>query len=1368
MLQRTHASQDVMTPLAVLLVQVADADASAWLTALRAGSIQVIHERVADAGALQAALAARTWDVVLADLDTPVVDGLQPLWPLHLAKVRHPGLPVVFITRHTDLRAAVAALKAGADDCLLATDLPQLAASVRAAVDRHAFALAARQPSTQPSEWKAVFDRAPVAQLLQLPFSTIKRINHKFVEQFGYSLAEVVGRHPAEIGMRVEDALLAPLVEALRAGAEVDRMDLHLRHKDGTQRLVLASSSQVWLDGTLHYLHSFVDVTVQRSAEQQARLSQMALASVSQGVLISGPDRLTLSVNRAFEAMTGYGEQELVGRSCAILQGPQTDPHAVALLRQALDAGQSHHCELRNYRKDGSKFWNELTVNPVFDSGGQLTHFVGIQRDITARVQDHRRLEQALAGASEGARTLDALLEHVPVGITIADAPDVRIRMVSRHGLELAGKPRGVLEGIPADRHSQAWTLFEADGTTPARNESLPLTRATLQGEQVRDEIWVLGDASGRRVPILCSAGPIRDASGHITGGIIAWRDDSERQAGQAQLKLAAQVFAQGREGVTVTDAHGCIVMVNQAFTEITGFSEAEILGRNPSALSSGRQGEAFYTDMWGAINTHGSWCGEIWNRRKDGTEYPEWLTISAVRDGQGAVTNYVGTFSDISEQVAARERIDWLSHFDPLTALPNRALLADRCAQHISTAHREGKPLAMMVLGIDKFRLINDTRGHAVGDQLLVAFAQRIGNNLREPDTVARVAGDEFVLVLPGGTVEGASLLALRLLHALQLPYTIDGAEFDITASIGVAIYPQDGLGFEDLFTAATVALHQAKGLGQAKHQFYNAAMFQSTVAQVALASALRGAVAQGQFRLHYQPFADLQTGIVGGMEALLRWTHPVLGEISPSRFIPVAESTGLILEIGAWVLRQACSDLRDWRARGVPAPTISVNLSPVQFRDEALVAHVRATLHEFDIPPNLISIELTEGALMEDVAHSEAVLRALKLAGVHLSLDDFGTGYSSLSYLKRFPFDKVKIDQSFVRGIGTIAQDAVIAKVVISMAHGLGLRVIAEGVETEAQCEFMRSNMCDEIQGYFFSHPLAKADIEALLVEGRHLPGHLVRVHTRQRTLLLVDDEINVVSALKRLLRLDGYRILSANSGQQGLEMLADNAVDIIVSDQRMPGMSGVDFLRQAKILYPDTIRIVLSGYTELKSVTDAINEGAVYRFLTKPWEDSQLRTFIREAFEHKELADENAQLNLKVRTANQELAASNRQLQEVLGRQQHEITRGELSLRVVRDALQYVPLPVIGLDDEGVVAFINAQAQTLLSGTGDLLGVELASVLPDLGAVLQVLPQGELASLRIADQPCQLRWHRMGEHSTASGKLLTLLPVAEADPP
>jgi len=764
---------------------------------------------------------------------------------------------------------------------------------------------------------------------------------------------------------------------------------------------------------------------------------------------------------------------------------------------------------------------------------------------------------------------------------------------------------------------------------------------------------------------------------------------------------------------------------------------------------------------MWEALGTEGHWSGEIWNKKKDGTIYPEWLAIAALHDAHGQTTHYVANFSDLSQSKAAESRIQWLSHFDPLTGLPNRTLLQDRAALTLSMVQRAGEPLSMMLVAMDHFSLVNDTLGHHLGDQLLVEMARRLSISVREQDTVARLGGKEFVLVLPGTDHLGAAHLATELLSKLSQPCTLGEHELSLTASIGIVSYPDNGADFEDLFKAVEIAMHRAQDKGRNNYQFYSTDLYAQVLARDAMTKALRQAIGLQQFHLVYQPQVDLQSGQICGLEALLRWTHPELGQVSPVQFIPLAEEAGLIIGIGEWVLNQACRDVRHWLDSGIEVPHVAINASPLQFHDNDFAAQVHHALKNANVDPALIYIEVTESALMADVPRNEAMLRALKELGIKLSLDDFGTGYSSLSYLKRFPFDQVKIDQSFVRDIATNPSDMMLVKVIISMAHGLGMKAIAEGVETEAQCDIMRTSMCDEIQGYFFSKPVGIQDIDAMFSQHQQLPEHLLRLQKPQRTLLLVDDEPNIVSALKRLFRRDGYDILTANSGAEGLALLAEHKIDLIISDQRMPGMTGVEFLRQAKANYPDTIRIVLSGYTELQSVTDAINEGAVFRFLTKPWDDEALREQIQKAFEYKELQEENRQLDIKIHSTNQELISVNRQLGDMLEAKRHQIERDENSLDIAREALQHMPLPVMGVDDEGLIAFVNAAAEQLLTHAGPLLGMELAFALPTVERAVTQLNEGLTGSVTLNGQDYHLSWHAMGQKSRSRGQLITLMP-------
>jgi diguanylate cyclase (GGDEF)-like protein/PAS domain S-box-containing protein len=750
------------------------------------------------------------------------------------------------------------------------------------------------------------------------------------------------------------------------------------------------------------------------------------------------------------------------------------------------------------------------------------------------------------------------------------------------------------------------------------------------------------------------STNGLLDDQGKLMGLVGVTRDITQRRAQQEQLQLAAQVLAQGREGITVTDASGRIILVNQAFTEITGYTQAEVLGQNPRMLQSGRQSAEFYSAMWDAILADGHWAGEVWNRRKDGSVYAEWLVISALRNAQRDISHYVGSFSDLSSVKAAENRILWLSHFDPLTGLPNRTTLHDRAAMSLSVVQRAEQPLAVMMVSVDQFGSISETRGHQVGDQLLVEVSQRLREGLREQDTVARLGSHEFVVLLPETPPSGAARVATEKLEALMKSILVDGQEIYITASIGLACFPENGTDLDALLKSAEIALHKAQNRGRGSYQFFNNDMYEQMAVREQIRSALRHAIALDQLHLLYQPQAELKSGKLCGLEALLRWEHPEFGLVPPSQFIPLAEDAGLIIEIGEWVFRQVCRDIGAWRSKQLTVPHVAINVSPLQFYDTNFLAMVASAISGSQIDPGLLYIEITEGALMHDVPHSESMIRSLKEIGVKLSLDDFGTGYSSLSYLKRFPFDQVKIDQSFVSDVTHDPNNIMLVQVIVSMAHGLGMLAIAEGVETEAQCEIMRTSACDEIQGYFFSRPIDGAQLETFLTGGETLPAHLLHLQKPQRTLLLVDDEPNILTALKRLFRRDGHLILSANSGAQALELLTQHRVDVIITDQRMPGMTGVEMLRAVKELYPDTIRIVLSGYTELQSVTDAINEGAVYRFLTKPWDDAQLREQVFKAFEQHDLAEQNRELDLRVRSANRELVAANRHLAELLDRE------------------------------------------------------------------------------------------------------------------
>ncbi|MBX9633612.1 MAG: EAL domain-containing protein, partial [Magnetospirillum sp.] len=534
----------------------------------------------------------------------------------------------------------------------------------------------------------------------------------------------------------------------------------------------------------------------------------------------------------------------------------------------------------------------------------------------------------------------------------------------------------------------------------------------------------------------------------------------------------------------------------NPAFSLLTGYSFEEVRGKNPNILKSGRHDEAFYKRMWESLDARGVWQGEVWNRRKNGDQYPEWLTINVIRDDEGNVSQYAAVFTDITERKKTEERIKNLAYFDVLTGLPNRRLFTDRLQVAMANAHRHGSALAIMFLDLDLFKRINDTLGHGIGDQVLVETANRLGLCIREGDTVARLGGDEFVILLPElDHLEDAAKLAERVIAHVKQPFAIDDHELYVTTSVGIAVYPDDGLTFEALIKNADTAMYRAKDLGRNNYQLYTPSMNARSFERLTMESALRHALSRDEFTLVYQGKVDMVSGRLSGVEALVRWRHPEMGLVMPTEFIPLAENMGLIGDIGAWVLKAACRQCKSWHDLGLPPVRIAVNVSALQFREGDVPDIVQEALAESGLSPHYLELELTESVLMQRVEEVAQVLRDLRQMGVHISIDDFGTGYSSLSYLKRMPIDALKIDRSFVNDImengdACNGEGAEIVSTIINLAHNLRLRAVAEGVETREQANFLRERGCDEIQGYLISRPVSGEDLVSLF-DRNLLPG-------------------------------------------------------------------------------------------------------------------------------------------------------------------------------------------------------------------------------------------------------------------------------------
>lgn len=571
-------------------------------------------------------------------------------------------------------------------------------------------------------------------------------------------------------------------------------------------------------------------------------------------------------------------------------------------------------------------------------------------------------------------------------------------------------------------------------------------------------------------------------------------RDVTTRKQAERERALSAQVFNSARESTLITDAHNCIVAVNPAFTTLTGYTAAEVLGKNPSLLTSGLQARDFYAEMWHHIHMLGSWQGEVLNRRKDGTLYPQWLSINTVRDGDGHITQHIGVMSDLTASKAAQQRIDHLAHYDVLTSLPNSMLLHDRGALAIASAHRKNAPLALLAIDLDRFQKVNDSLGMPSGDVVLQTVAKRLVEHIHTDDTLSRHTGDEFTLLLPNTSATGAAHVASKLLGLLAQSFVLSEAPdqpLNLTASIGIAVYPDNATDFTQLLQAANAALHRAKQQSGNRFEFFKEDMHGAAREALLIESHLHRALAGNELVLHYQPQVDALSGRVIGAEALIRWQHPEWGLMSPFRFIPIAEKSGLIAEVGEWVLHTAVRQQADWAAAGLDIVPVAINLSALEFRRDTLCNTVQSALTASGLPPAMLELELTESVAMEDTEFTVTQIQALHALGVKLSIDDFGTGYSSLSYLKRYQIDKLKIDQSFIRDIDNDVSDGAIVRTVISLAHGLGFKTIAEGVETAAQLAFLRQYRCDEIQGYYFSRPIVAAAFADMLRNGGVLTG-------------------------------------------------------------------------------------------------------------------------------------------------------------------------------------------------------------------------------------------------------------------------------------
>ncbi len=792
---------------------------------------------------------------------------------------------------------------------------------------------------------------------------------------------------------------------------------------------------------------------------------------VAVGIVHLSHEGRWLRLNPAFTAITGYSADELMGMpALAIFVGDDRDAAAASVER--LFAGLVPNCiaERRIARKDGKIVLVRISATLV-DDGAYL---VAVVEDITERraIEDALRISEerfdlAMRGANDGLwdlNLIDGSVYFSPRWKTMLgwDPDEIPDRLESHEALV-----------HPDDLAKAKERLFDIiDGRTESYSCEFRMRAKSGDWRHILSRAFIVRDASGR---------PVRMVGTHV--------DITERKHDEIELRRAAAVFSDTREGIVITDPNGVIVEVNPAFTTITGWPRDEVIGRSMNLVKSGRQDTAFYRAMWRQLKAEGHWQGEVWNRRRDGEVFPQWLTISTVHDAAGEVIHRVGTFTDIGPLKKSQERLTHLALHDHLTDLPNRLLLLERLENAIAQVGWDGMG-AVLFLDLDRFKTVNDSLGHAVGDELLHAVARRLLATLPDGATLARLGGDEFVGLLPTiADAEDAAAIAREWVARLETVFDLSGGrEIWVSGSVGIACFPTHGIVADTLLQHADAALYEAKAAGGGTHRFYDEAMTAAASRRLDLEAGIRRALDNDEFELHYQPLVRVTDRRIIGVEALLRWRDPVRGLVPPDTFLPVAEETGLILQIGEWVLATAGRQMRRWLDAGLPIELMAVNLSPREFQRIDVAERVAAVLAEVGLDPRRLEIEITEGALMEQGPILDQKLAALRGHGIRLAVDDFGTGWSSLAYLRRMPIQKLKIDRSFIRDIAQDPTAASIAATVIQLARTLGLEVLAEGVETAEQLAVLERLGCDTVQGWLFSRALPARDVP-LMLTGRDI---------------------------------------------------------------------------------------------------------------------------------------------------------------------------------------------------------------------------------------------------------------------------------------
>jgi diguanylate cyclase (GGDEF)-like protein/hemerythrin-like metal-binding protein/PAS domain S-box-containing protein len=940
----------------------------------------------------------------------------------------------------------------------LATHTPRLMREVH----EHELASAALQASE--ARMRGLFDKAPLAYQSLDMGGHILEVNAVWQAQMGYSRDEVMGKFIGDFIADTSQETLACEFPRFQSTGRTDGPVFEMVRKDGSRFLwqVNGRIARDELGNALHTHCLLTDITERQQMEAALAHERHTLKTLIQTipdlVWLKDPNGVYLACNPRFQQLYGASESDIVGKTDADFVAPELaeffrthDQLAVS------NGGPTVNDEWLTFASDGHSEWVETTKTPMFDAQGQLIGVLGIGRDMTERQRSAQELQRR-------EQYLRAVLDNFPFIIWLKDS-DNRYLAVNQAFAHASGASQP--EELVGKSDLDIWPTALANAYRLDDDE----VRQTGIPKTTEEPI----DGPGQKGWVETYKSPVR-IDQQVIGTVGYARDITGRKTAEEKLLLAASVFTHALEGIMITTADGVVLDVNEAFSRITGYSRAEVTGQHTRMLSSGRQGKEFYAQMWQSLTTQGRWSGEIWNRRKSGEVYAEMLTISAVRNTAGVVMRYVALFSDISKQKEHEHRLEHIAHYDALTGLPNRVLLADRLRQSMAQTVRRNQQLGLVFLDLDGFKAINDEHGHDMGDQLLLAVATRMQQALRDGDTLARLGGDEFVAVLGDlADAEAAAPVLERLRVAAAQPFLIEGRSLQVSASLGVAFYPQrTDMDAEQLLRQADQAMYQAKVAGKNRCHVFDDEQDRSIRGHHESLEAIRQGLKTQAFELYYQPKVNMRTGALVGAEALIRWHHPERGLLLPGEFLPLLHNSELSIELGEWVLDAAMAQMALWKAQGLQVP-VSVNIDAQHLQRPNFVPRLKALLASHpQVGPGDLELEILETSALDDIARVSQLMNDCRSIGVGFALDDFGTGYSSLTYLRRLPAALLKIDQSFVRDLLDDPKDMAILEGVLGLARAFRMQAIAEGVETVAHGEFLLRLGCDWGQGYAIARPM------------------------------------------------------------------------------------------------------------------------------------------------------------------------------------------------------------------------------------------------------------------------------------------------------